>query len=136
MQCIEEICGRRWNGLSELPIRFTMELFKCLCYALKARRARRCCKKSRNLAGDVIKYDIPVPDSGSSYIRISFRQRALACLAPYHYADTAKAFPSAAWLTNNNISVLAKLWRKMEKGLVFLYRIGYHMYYSIISQYF
>ena len=40
------------------------------------------------------------------------------------------------YLTPNYFSVLVKLWRKMEKGLVFLYRIGYHMYYSIISQYF
>ena len=31
---IEEICGRRWNGLSELPIGFTLELCKSLCTRL------------------------------------------------------------------------------------------------------
>ena len=63
-----------------------------------ARRARRCCKKSRNQAGDVISYNIPVPDSGSSSL-CYYQPRFPTCLAPYHYADIAKAFLLASSIT-------------------------------------
>ena len=67
----------------------------------------------------------------------SFQLRLSTCQALNHYTDIAKSLHRRLhYLTPNYFSVLAKLWRKMEKGLAFLYRIGYHMYYSIISQYF
>ena len=72
-----------------------MVIVKRLQRGVHAVAARRAGTRQGMLSHITFPYLIPA----LLIIRISFRQRALAYLAPYHYADTAKAFQSAGSVT-------------------------------------